>query len=384
MTCNGKTVAIIIPVYQSELSRMELISLTQCRRILNHYQQIIIAPQSLALEENCILQNKIERFQDFYFRGIEGYNKLLLSEEFYERFIEFEYILIYQLDAYVFSDRLKFFCDLQYDYIGAPWLDGQVLSVPPYGVVAFVGNGGFSLRRTKSFLRFLREMCLDENHCKIHEDFIFSVYGQGCLRIAPVKIALQFSFETKVRECFQMNNNCMPFGCHAWEKYDFEFWRPYFEEDGYDIKDYDFTRLDALKEYVSNRYLVADSVQIHESINRLLPCYQKGIYIWGAGIRGQRCRELLDRAGISVIAYIDNDKGKNGMNINGITVKSCIELFGTDMNVWNIIYPVIITMRQGYEEVEDYLQARGLKKGVNYVLFHDLADDLSKQVSILE
>jgi Protein of unknown function (DUF5672) len=37
------------------------------------------------------------------------------------------------------------------------------------------------------------------------------------LRVATVEDALQFSFETCPRECFEMNGRRLPFGCHAWE-----------------------------------------------------------------------------------------------------------------------------------------------------------------------
>ena len=35
-------------------------------------------------------------------------------------FLEYQYMLIYQLDAFVFEDKLDYFCELGYDYIGIP------------------------------------------------------------------------------------------------------------------------------------------------------------------------------------------------------------------------------------------------------------------------
>ena len=46
-------------------------------------------------------------------------------------------------------------------------------------------------------------------------------------KIAPVEIAVSFSFETGPRYCFEKNNHCLPFGCHGWTQYDREFWQPY-------------------------------------------------------------------------------------------------------------------------------------------------------------
>jgi len=44
----------------------------------------------------------------------------MMSPAFYDAFKAFDYILIYQLDAFVFRDELEYFCSLGYDYIGAP------------------------------------------------------------------------------------------------------------------------------------------------------------------------------------------------------------------------------------------------------------------------
>lgn len=46
-------------------------------------------------------------------------------------------------------------------------------------------------------------------------------------KIAPLELALRFSFECVPRYCFEKNNNNLPFGCHAWQKYDKKFWEPY-------------------------------------------------------------------------------------------------------------------------------------------------------------
>lgn len=44
----------------------------------------------------------------------------MLEADFYRRFGKYKYMLIYQLDAFVFSDKLLDFCEMGYDYIGAP------------------------------------------------------------------------------------------------------------------------------------------------------------------------------------------------------------------------------------------------------------------------
>ena len=48
----------------------------------------------------------VETFDPGYFKSIQGYNRLLLSTGFYERFLASAYLLICQLDVFVFRDDL--------------------------------------------------------------------------------------------------------------------------------------------------------------------------------------------------------------------------------------------------------------------------------------
>ena len=36
--------------------------------------------------------------------------------------------------------------------------------------------------------------------------------------------ALQFAFDAEPRYLFELNKHQLPFACHAWEKFDLEFW----------------------------------------------------------------------------------------------------------------------------------------------------------------
>ena len=60
--------------------------------------------------------------------------------------------MIYQLDCLVFSDKLLEWCELDYDYIGAPL---PVSKSDPDKGLSRAGNGGLSLRKAKSFLKVL-------------------------------------------------------------------------------------------------------------------------------------------------------------------------------------------------------------------------------------
>lgn len=101
---------IVIPIYKTELTETEIVSLKQCFKVLNQHIIKFVAPKNLDVSfYSKILGNNIlvEYFPESYFSGISAYNSLMLSSLFYERFLEYEFILIYQLDCYVFRDELN-------------------------------------------------------------------------------------------------------------------------------------------------------------------------------------------------------------------------------------------------------------------------------------
>ena len=102
--------------------------------------------------------------------GIAGYNKMMLSYDFYQLFRDSEYVLIYQTDAWVFQDNLAEWCSKGYDYVAAPWIKRAVYDYPfikqymaclrayrarkhqfcRQRIYGKVGNGGLSLRKVSS------------------------------------------------------------------------------------------------------------------------------------------------------------------------------------------------------------------------------------------
>jgi hypothetical protein len=63
-----------------------------------------------------------------------------------------------------------------------------------------------------------------------NEDWFYTQYAGHYapgFNLAPPDRALEFGFEVEPRRCFELNGYRMPFGCHAWEKYDRAFWEPH-------------------------------------------------------------------------------------------------------------------------------------------------------------
>lgn len=269
MTDQTKCV-IVIPIYQTNLSHFERISFEQCLNILGDFQIVIVKPTSLPLPDFLKNGTSAISFDDEYFEDIHGYNRLMMSEKFYAQFLTFEYLLIYQLDAFVFSNDLEHWCNRGYDYIGAPWLRQREFNstykrykenlksffhrryniIEKNGRPALdkqvanqVGNGGFSLRKTQVFHHICIskkskiDQYLSKRDAYFNEDIFFSIEinrRERALRIPDYRIAIAFAFETMLPKALQLNHQELPFGCHAWDK-QIDFWRPYFKQIGYNI-----------------------------------------------------------------------------------------------------------------------------------------------------
>lgn len=240
----SQRVAVVIPIYQAELSAGEELSLQQCMQVLGHYPIIVMKPASLNLGHLLKIWPTL-RFQDFedsYFTGIAGYNQLLTSVHFYRVFEHYEYILIHQLDAYIFKDELLEWCNLNLDYVGAPHLTLDHWRIRNKSLRSNIVeeqrvllNGGFSLRRIKGCIRLLQWYNTVYGRWKGNEDMLFSLqatrikYLKYVFRLPTWRQALGFAFEKHPAVCFAINGRQLPFGCHAWEKYDPKFWQPFIQ-----------------------------------------------------------------------------------------------------------------------------------------------------------
>jgi hypothetical protein len=272
-------VIIVISIYKETISELEKISLTQCLKLFKNKEIAFLCPYSIKLDNYLQLTDrKINafHFEDEYFKNITSYNKLLLSSFFYERFSEYQYMLIYQLDAFVFKDDLDYWCAKKYDYIGAPWFENFSRKNDTNRLWA-VGNGGLSLRNIHSFINVFHSnkkplspidiWNLYSNHSLMskivripkmlylffssknninnvyeifgeNEDRFWSFFAQKInkdFKVAPIHEALQFAFECNPRKMYELNHFQLPFGVHAWEKHDKEFWRPFMLESGYSV-----------------------------------------------------------------------------------------------------------------------------------------------------
>jgi len=224
----GRTprVVVIVPVYRVEPGPTEAEALKHNAEVLASHEIRLVCPEGLdtsAYDRIVGRRLPAETFGPSFFAGIDGYNRLMTDVSFYDRFAGFDYLLVCQLDAWVFRDELLDWCAKGYDYIGAPWFE-DFRSHETGAKLWAVGNGGFSLRRTDWFRTIVRSGVPRELMLGLHntyEDYCYAVLLAGTgyeLCIPTPDEAMHFAFERSPDWLYEQTGHRLPFGCHAWEE----------------------------------------------------------------------------------------------------------------------------------------------------------------------
>jgi uncharacterized protein DUF5672 len=275
----AKRVAVLIPVSaRTEMTADEEVSMRHLLHHLGHYDKYLIAPPGADFRWEGF---EVVRFSGRFFGSAFANDQLYYRPEFYRRFANYEYIMIYHLDALVFSDDLLQWCETGIDYIGPPWIH---CSDAPWVKEPKVGNGGFTLIKIESALkvlhnryrvqpgkywkeklapawkalqpiveplrrlaskylgarvsRFIDQRVENLNKMgvdKLANDLFWGFEAEKYLpelRVADWRTGLRFAFEVGPKVCFELNQHKLPFGCHAWARYDRGFWEPYLLKEG--------------------------------------------------------------------------------------------------------------------------------------------------------
>ncbi|MES2091586.1 MAG: DUF5672 family protein [Pseudomonadota bacterium] len=235
------TVAVVVPIYQAKPSEIEQFSLRHSLAQLKPGRTVFFTgPEGLdfAWYAEQFPGVPLITFKPEAFGSIKGYNRLLMSPDFYERFAPHEFILILQTDAILLRDELDNWTALPYDYVGAPWPDGVEILVnldnfanSPGGkkVKVHVGNGGLSLRRNQACIDLLTEFpqAIDFFlRSGSSEDLFFSIMGSLSQQflIPNEMVAARFALELKPDHYHRIQAQRPPMGGHAWWKYQPDFW----------------------------------------------------------------------------------------------------------------------------------------------------------------
>lgn len=232
---------VIIPASSSYPSKMELEALKRCLIILNNYDIYLVYPYGIDIsqyKQAAKKTGKILKYKAFpnsYFHSYRAYNLSCVDSLLYEQFTQYKYLLLCQLDAWVFSDKLEKYCSCNLDYIGCPWTNGKWGT--EFELAGGTAGGGFSLRKVSSFIEAIYKYNLSRilyPHINFrnfaNEDVLISYIFPKTVpsfRISEPPLSINFCFslwyhpEYLIPYCTEF-----PFGAHAFHKA-CEFYKKY-------------------------------------------------------------------------------------------------------------------------------------------------------------
>lgn len=269
-TTESQSVCVVIPVHKAVPAADEVTSLQACAQRLKAYDRFLVFPVGIDVRAYIAIdpELKLKPVDPQWLASIEQYNKMKVSEAFYQLFSSYQFMMTYEPDAYIFTDKLEVNNAFAFDYIGAPFFEGYWAAKP--GARFIEGcNSGFSVRNIQSCLKALRSMRKYRMHWLLYKAFLspvravkikvnewtkgkYEVFVTGrfafyfedfhlnedviwgdvipklfpWFRVADPMSALKFSFEYNLDESLRLNGGKLPLGCHAWAKHP-EFWNQY-------------------------------------------------------------------------------------------------------------------------------------------------------------
>ena len=126
-----------------------------------------------------LFQEVKAEYEEVQISSLRDYNTLLTSTLFWDRFLSYDHVVIFQNDSKILKEGIEEF--YEWDYVGAPW------KFQYHG-----GNGGFSLRNPKVMYETLARV--PYNHSLGYEDVYFCNHMHG--NLAPRQVCERFSCET--------------------------------------------------------------------------------------------------------------------------------------------------------------------------------------------
>ena len=392
----GKKVVIVVPLYRTTIDELEEISLTQLFRVLGKYDIFFIAPKTI---EKTIGKTYHERnviyYDDYWFTSRLSYSQLCLEDGFYATFSDYQYMLIHQLDAFVFQDSLESFCDNKFDYYGAPHSLGSVklISRVAKGDNGFyVGNGGFSLRnveRCRAVLKLKEMICHEigeEGYFDSEEDSFFTYCGLSpridfC--IPSIDEAVKFSLQADA-DFFVLKEKLKgrtPFGTHAWSKdFSFPLVKEYIDQAlGIDfhhpklnenIDIFYSLRRSSMGIYLLERIKQIFDIDYVLGIIRNRIDVKKEYVLWGYGEVGQRAYRFLSNFGINVSMIFDKNAEKY------VSTKDQVNICLPNLDILEKNTSIIISSTKFSKEIASKIEEEKKGNTINVIYWIDIENEI--------
>ncbi len=227
-----KRLIIIIPVYHETPTITECASLQQLDKVYDwrydvrlvcpeHFTEENIAAYTNLFNTSAYIQHK--KYADDFFRSSADYSRLLKTNEFYMDCVNYDYMLIFQTDCWATNiNSIDKWLDRDFDYIGSPVFTNK----NHWHNCPCCGNGGLSLRKVSSFIRYTidREMTEHLNENNIYKNYEDVFFCEGVARHLYIDMPIwqecaHFAWDINVELLYNLSNGELPdIGIHAWPK----------------------------------------------------------------------------------------------------------------------------------------------------------------------
>ena len=230
-------VGILVPLYKSEPSEIELLRLKVSLSSNLEVKKIVLFPKGLSLHQYRDVLKDVELlpWDPYFFLSRDHYNSLMLSLDLYRKLSTLlESIVVCQTDAFLVRS-VRDLDQLGHCYIGASWnppyivshvgnrvlLNRERLAKFTRNTYLVVGNGGLSFRNLEFMEKIVSLMAESRywkrlnslDNRKMNEDLAISFFGQvNGFSIAPKAIADKIFIETAT---FDSENIGGIYGFHA-------------------------------------------------------------------------------------------------------------------------------------------------------------------------
>lgn len=272
----NNSICAVLPVHKPAMTGYERVSLKACCTHLQNFDCFLVHPAGMDISEYLQVYPALiaKPVNPQWLSSVEDYNRMKVDAAFYEMFHTYNYMLTYELDAFIFSSDFEKYQVFEFDFIGAPIFEGYMNADKNSRFLGCL-NSGFSVRNIQSCIKVLQEIPALKRQWKLfrffktnftitrkilvkmkwkklvvfeHDHWVAYIKGQyfhedifwsditpvlfPFYKVADFKSASSFSFEVNAPHLFKLNNQTLPMGCHAWAKF-MDFWKDHIDMKGY-------------------------------------------------------------------------------------------------------------------------------------------------------
>ena len=227
---------VVIPLYKDTFTAFEKRNLANTFRLFgDRYDICVLCPQLLSgdfVGKTFGFTPMYCREGSIYFSGKNSYSRMMERAELYDRFSQWDYMLLVQADVWLFNNtpyKIEDYLSKESVYMGALWHPDYSKTIGMEGVTC--GNGGLSLRNNRRLAQLLRNSNSRNERLRSVEDqyITYMLYHDGLM--TSEEDAFGFSIDNFPEYWLERLDGDMPLGVHMSKPEWKSLWAPYVSSD---------------------------------------------------------------------------------------------------------------------------------------------------------